>query len=166
MAVRRTGEPAEGYRTGYLKLRSVLHDRASGLPAYPVHIDRLRSALDGRRQLGVLHFELLQMDLVESLYGWQVFDRVVARAARVLETAVGRELPRSTLLSVDGVAGACLVAFLIEQADDQEVTADYLADVAARIGAKLQRALRQRELAGLSPPPDCRVGHALLSLNP
>ena len=30
MASRRPTEPSEGYRTGYLKLRSVLHDRATG----------------------------------------------------------------------------------------------------------------------------------------
>ena len=72
------GSPA-GYRAGYLKLKSVLFDRTTGLPAFPVLFDRLRTLLDERPRLGVLHVEVVDLELVESLYGWQVFDRIVAR---------------------------------------------------------------------------------------
>ena len=61
------------YRTGYLKMRSVLYDRVTGLPALPLMFDRLRTLLDDRRQVGVIHLELVNLDLVESIYGWQVF---------------------------------------------------------------------------------------------
>ena len=74
----------ESYRTNYLKLRSVLHDRVTDLPAFPVLLDALRTGLDERRHLGVLHIEPANLDLVESLYGWQVFDRILEQAATVV----------------------------------------------------------------------------------
>ena len=37
--------PTGEYRTRYLKLRSVLYDRTTGLPAFPAVIDKL-SAID------------------------------------------------------------------------------------------------------------------------
>ena len=53
----RDGQDGTGarYRREYLKLRSALYDRNTGLPAFPVLFDRLRTMLDGRRRIGVLH---------------------------------------------------------------------------------------------------------------
>ena len=91
------------YRTDYLKLRSALYDRTTGLPAFPVLFDRLRTMLDRRRRIGVLHLEVANLGQVESLYGWQVFDRILSRVARELSGAVGEELPGGTLVGVSGV---------------------------------------------------------------
>ena len=57
------------YRARYLKLKSVLHDRATGFPAVPVLLERLRMQLDDRRELGVLHVANVNLAQVESLYG-------------------------------------------------------------------------------------------------
>ena len=59
----------EKYRRGYLKYRSVLFDRNTGLPTFPLLFDTLRAALDQRRQLGVLHVECVNLSMVESLLG-------------------------------------------------------------------------------------------------
>ena len=45
------GEQSD-YRTGYLKMKSVLQDRATGLPAFPLLFDRLRTLLENRKALG------------------------------------------------------------------------------------------------------------------
>ena len=45
-----TERPSTGgidYRTGYLKMRSVLHDRTTGLPTFALQFDRLRTQLKG-----------------------------------------------------------------------------------------------------------------------
>lgn len=158
-----SGQP---YRTRYLKLRSVLHDRNTDLPAFPLLFDRLRTALDGRRGVGVLHVELANLEMVESLYGWQVFDRIVARVARLLREAVGRELPGATLLALNGVAGDRFVLFLPQREDGSEPDGAWLGKVGGKVGRKLERALDSAEFVGLSPKLCARVGHALLLDNP
>ncbi len=157
----------EPYRTRYLKLRSVLHDRNTDLPAFPLLFDRLRTALDARRAVGVLHVELVNLEMVESLYGWQVFDRIVARVARLLREAVGRELPGGTLLTLNGVAGDRFVLFLPQREDGQdEPDGAWLGSVGRAVARKLERALDSAEFVGLSPKLCARVGHALLADNP
>jgi EAL domain-containing protein (putative c-di-GMP-specific phosphodiesterase class I)/GGDEF domain-containing protein len=153
-------------RNEFLKLRSALHDRITGLPAYPLLFDNLRSALDRRRHLGVLHVDVANLDLVESLYGWQVFDRVLARIADVLRRLPGTELPSGALLAVNGVAGDRLVAFVPATASGAEVEPADLARMAAATHARLDQAFDDEEWSGLSPRLVFRVGHALLSEDP
>jgi EAL domain-containing protein (putative c-di-GMP-specific phosphodiesterase class I)/GGDEF domain-containing protein len=161
-----TRDEAPPYRTPYLKLRSVLYDRATGLPAFPVLFDRLRTALDERRSVGVLHLELADLALVESLYGWQVFDGIVARVASTLRDAIGAELPPGALLALSGVAGDRFVTFLPTSHDGGVADAAWLARVAEDLRRRVDRALETEELAGLGPRIRARVGHALLSTSP
>ena len=96
----RPEDTLEHFRNGYLRLKSALHDRTTRLPAYPMLFDELRTLLDARRHLGVVHIEPVNIDLVESLYGWQVFDRTMAQLAAVVQAMPGAELPAGTLLAV------------------------------------------------------------------
>jgi EAL domain-containing protein (putative c-di-GMP-specific phosphodiesterase class I)/GGDEF domain-containing protein len=154
------------YRTGYLKMRSVLHDRTTGLPALPLLFDELRSMLDARRELGVLHVEAANLGLVESLYGWQVFDRIVARMAAVLRGAIGATLPAATRLAVSGVAGDRFVLFVPEQPAGAAADAVYLAGAAEAVRRELEAEFGAEEFAGLNPALRFHAGHALLSQNP
>jgi EAL domain-containing protein (putative c-di-GMP-specific phosphodiesterase class I) len=158
--------PDLDYRTRYLQLKRALYDRATGLPSVPVHFDRLRSMLDARRHLGVVHLEVVDLDMIESIYGWQVFDRVVARIAASLRALVGSFVPDGTLLAVNGVAGDRFVLFLPHGARGRDVDPDELARTAAGVGERVQRELATDEMAGLSPRPWFRAGHALLGINP
>ncbi len=162
-------EPAlldERYRNEFLKLRSALHDRITGLPAYALLFDRLRTALDARRQVGVLHVDVANLDLVESLYGWQTFDRVLARIADVLRSLPGEILPAATSIAVNGVAGDRFVLFVPETASGAEVLPADLSRMGASARQRLEQAFDDEDWAGLSPRLVFRVGHALLSENP
>jgi EAL domain-containing protein (putative c-di-GMP-specific phosphodiesterase class I)/GGDEF domain-containing protein len=166
--VEQDGHRAAGarYRRDYLKLRSALYDRTTGLPAFPVLFDRLRTMLDQRRRIGVLHLEVANLGQVESLYGWQVFDRILSRVARELSGAVGAELPGGTLVGVSGVAGDRFAAFVAERPDGEEVDAAFLGRLARALAQRLDGAFGGAEFAGLSPALGIRTGHALLSINP
>jgi EAL domain-containing protein (putative c-di-GMP-specific phosphodiesterase class I)/GGDEF domain-containing protein len=154
------------YRTGYLKMRSVLQDRVTGLPAYPLLFDRLRTLLEERKAIGVLHVDVADLDMVESLYGWQVFDAVVARAAQVLRASVGDELPASSLIALNGVAGGCFVLFVPERPDGTDVDGAFLSDVGQAMSRRLERAFDDEATAGLNPGLRFRAGHAMLAENP
>lgn len=164
---RTLGKTAAEYRRGYLKYRTVLHDRATGLPAFPVLIDRLRTELDSRRRIGLLHVEIVHLDQVESLYGWQVVDRILRRAADALKATRGNELPEHALAAIDRVAGQGLIVFLLEGADGDEVNAAWLSDHAQVLRGALEQALREEaEFVGVAPRLAVRAGHALLSHDP
>jgi EAL domain-containing protein (putative c-di-GMP-specific phosphodiesterase class I)/GGDEF domain-containing protein len=154
------------YRARYLKMKSVLHDRVTGLAAFPLLFDRLRTLLEERRAIGVLHLEVADLDMVESLYGWQVFDGVVARAAGALRASVGVELPASSMIALNGVAGDRFVLFVPARDDGAEVDGPFLAERGRAIGRKLEQAFDDEAWAGLNPGFRVRVGHALLSQNP
>jgi EAL domain-containing protein (putative c-di-GMP-specific phosphodiesterase class I)/GGDEF domain-containing protein len=166
MTTKNLEESLERFRHEALKLRSVLHDRTTRLPAFPVLFDRLRAFLHDRRRVGVVHVEIANLDLVESLYGWQVFDRILARVSGILKDSIGDRLPTSTLLAINGIAGDRFVAFLPEAERGGEVTSEFLDRVGAGIGVALETAFDNRDFAGLTPKLSFRTGHAFLSEDP
>lgn len=166
MTVRRIPRKPIDYRTGYLKMKSVLQDRVTGLPAYPLLFDRLRALLEERKSIGVLHLDVADLEMVESLYGWQVFDGVVARVAQVLRDSVGGELPATSLIALDGVAGGRFVLFVPERPDGADADAAFLSDVGSAMCRRLEQAFDDDATAGLNPGLEFRAGHALLSQNP
>src|SRR5207249_869047 len=95
----------------HLRLKSALWDRTTGLASFHFHIDELRAFLDNRRQVGLLHVTCGELGLVESIYGWQVLDRVMERAVEVVRGLQGRMLSRRALLAVNGVAGEEILVF-------------------------------------------------------
>jgi len=167
--VTREGEP-EGtgakYRTRYLKLKSVLWDRATGLPAYPVFLDDLRTMLDERRSIGVVRIGAEGLDQVESLYGWQVLDRVRARMAAELPRAGSEPVPEGSLLCVDRVAGEALLIFVPETVEGREIEGYELEALGDAVRERLEEAFARDELAGLNPRLRFHSGHALVSLDP
>jgi EAL domain-containing protein (putative c-di-GMP-specific phosphodiesterase class I)/GGDEF domain-containing protein len=153
-------------RREYLRLHRALHDRITGLPAFPLRIDAVRAMLDEQRQVGVLHVEVGNLARVESLYGWQVFDRVLAHVAEVLREAVGAELPPETLLATGGLGGDRFVAFVPHRGGGDEVDSAWLAECARGVAVRLERAFDTEGFAGLNPRLEFRTGHALLGLDP
>jgi len=149
-----------------LKLRSALYDRTTGLPTYALLFDRLRDELERRRHVGVVHVEIANLELVESLYGWQVFDRILERLSRALREAIGKALPRETLLGINGVAGDRFVAFILRNDAGRDADHGYLAKVDADLRATLEAAVDGEDFVGLSPRLSFRTGYALLSEDP
>ncbi|MCP3982360.1 MAG: GGDEF domain-containing protein [bacterium] len=156
---------AESYRTRYLALRSVLHDRNTGLDTFPMLLDRLRAQLDQRRRLGVLHLEIEQLEVVESLYGWQELDRILRHVAEVLRVW-SDELPDGSSVALDAVAGERFGVFVPEQPRGEEVDGTYLSGLRRELRDRLAEVFSGDAFASLSPTLDFRVGHAFLSLNP
>jgi EAL domain-containing protein (putative c-di-GMP-specific phosphodiesterase class I)/GGDEF domain-containing protein len=166
MDAERHDDALEHFRNGYLRLRSALHDRTTRFPSYPLLFDELRTLLDTRRHLGVVHVEPVNIDLVESLYGWQVFDRTMAQLAEVVAAMPGAELPTGTLLAVGGVPADRFVAFIPDAVPGRPLTHEDLAATAAAVKLRLAAALDEAPLAELAPRLGVRVGHAFLSEDP
>jgi len=162
----RPEDALEHFRNGYLKLRRALHDRNTRFPAYPMLLDELRTLLDARRHLGVIHIEPANIGLVESLYGWQVFDRTMAQLADVVKSLAGAELPAASLLAVGDVPADRFVAFVPDDEAGRLLTHDELAGMAASVKLRFEAALHDEPFSGLAPRLVVKVGHAFLSEDP
>jgi EAL domain-containing protein (putative c-di-GMP-specific phosphodiesterase class I)/GGDEF domain-containing protein len=160
------GDTTETRRWHYLKLRSVLYDRVTALPTFPVLIDDLRAWLESRRAIGVIHVEAENLDVVESLYGWQVFDRILERVAGVLDRGVAGLCGTPVALGLNGVAGDRFAVFVACREDGSEVDARYLASVCDTLRDRLEEAFSGEDFAGLNPRLEFRLGHALLAHDP
>lgn len=154
------------YRRGFLKYRSALHDRVTDLPVVAALVDRLRTELDVRRRLGVVTVETVHLDTVESLYGWQVVDRVLERLSFVLREAIGAELPAESALALNRRAGDRFVAFVFQRPDGDDVDPAFLAEAAQRLSRRLERARDEEAFRGLNPALEFRCGHATLAPDP
>ena len=166
MDPRQPEDALEHFRNGYLKLRSALHDRTTSFPAYPMLFDELRALLDARRHVGVVHIEPSNIDLVESLYGWQAFDRTMEQLASIVKTMPGVELPAGSLLAVGGVPADRFVAFVPEVEPGRLLTHDELAAVVAAVKGRLDAALNEEPFGTLSPRLVVKIGHAFLAEDP
>ena len=168
MAADRGAPPAgsHGYRTQYLKLRSVLFDRPTGFPAFPLLIDELRELLEAGRAVAVIHIDIENGPQVESLYGWQVFDRLREAFAGTLRGTRGVELPDDSLLALTAVAASSFLIFVPAGPQDGGFEDTRIRDWCAAVRSALQEVLAQDRFAGLGPRLEVRTGHALLSLDP
>jgi EAL domain-containing protein (putative c-di-GMP-specific phosphodiesterase class I) len=110
--------------------------------------------------------EPLNLDLVESLYGWQVFDRTMAQLAAIVKEMPGAELPRGSVVAVGGVPADRFVAFVPEDASGRPLTRASLAEIAVAVKVRLAASLDEGPLGELAPRLGLRVGHALLSEDP
>ncbi len=158
--------PSERRRADDQRQRSLFEDRVTGLPVLAVVLDEVRTMLDSRRQVGVLHVEVSDLRLVESLYGWQVFDRIMALAATALVAAVGKALPAGTRVAIDAIAGARLLAFVPCGDHGTEVDAQLLTRLSRQTRSWTEQAFEGGEFDGLSPEIRVQVGHALLAMTP
>lgn len=166
MSEEREGEALERYRNAYLELRGALHDRTTDLPAYPLLAGTLRTWLDTRRHVGVVHVEAANLVLVESIYGWQVFDRILARMAAAMRACLGAELPADTRLAIDAVPAERLVAFVPSDHQGRDIDPVALSRFAADVKARLEETFDDEDFGSLSPQLAFRVGYAILSDNP
>lgn len=157
---------ADELRTKYLQLRSVVHDPITDLATWPVLVAEVTTMLDDRRQVGVLHVEVADLDVIESIYGWQVLDGLLADIASDLRESIGSDLPRETRWSLNRVGGDRFVAFVPCTEEGAEVDAAYLSGLGRVLGDRLDAVFASERYRGLGPRLRVLCGHTLLSENP
>ncbi len=161
----------EKYRSAYYKLRSVLHDRRANLPAFPAVLDQVRSLLDQRTTIGVVHLGIEDLAALESIYGWQVHDEVLAHAAAHVRALAAVSLHPDTIVTLNRVAGEAIVLFVPATLDGRPLDGTELAALTGRLESGLRQAFTPSVLAEdgldtLNPPVRIHSGHSFLGLNP
>jgi len=160
----RSPEDERRLRTRYLRLKSALYDRITGLYSYHLHLEHLQMECEARR-LGVIVLEFPTLARLETAHGWEMGDRFLSGVGALLGAARGRLLPESSLLSLDGVYGDSFLIFVPEVADGHPDSGG-LETLTGTLSRHLRSRLEQADWGPGPPALDFSLGHAAVSANP
>jgi EAL domain-containing protein (putative c-di-GMP-specific phosphodiesterase class I) len=122
--------------------------------------------LTERHRIGVVWVELGDRRIVESIYGWQAYDELVAKAARAVAAATDELVGGEAVVAVAGVHADAFTVFVPFGSGGRELTAASLAELAERLHDGLEQRLdddaRERSPTG----GGTRIGASLLVDNP
>ena len=153
-------------RVEYLKMKSALIDKNTGLSSFHLYFDEVRSLLDRRRYIGIVHLEISNLNIVESLYGWQVFEQILKKVSAQLNALRGKTFSEKTILAMNGAYGDKFVLFIPETLDGQEITPESLLDLTDRMSEKLSGEFSSTEYATMAARLGFNMGCSILQESP
>lgn len=153
-------------RLAFLRLRAALRDPNTGLFSYPYHFDAIRMLLADRPRIGVLWVGLGDRQLVETVYGWETYDRLLAAAADALQDAAGSVLDERSVVTMARVHADAFAVFTPGAPGATSIDAPALDLLAARIESVLLDAIGDLMPHGGMSRRETAVGAALLSDHP
>src|SRR4029453_14524232 len=97
-------------QTECLRSKSSLFDPNTELQSVAAMIETVRAIFQRTRSVGVVHIEIDPLARVETVYGWQVLDALLPRAAGQLNSLKGTILPAEALICQTGI---CAERFVV-----------------------------------------------------
>ncbi len=98
-------------RAEWLRLRSRLYDKATGLPTLPAVLEDVRRLTENGKDVGVVYLGVDQSAHLEEIYGWQLYDRMLSAVAAALERERGAGLAGEDILALRGIRGDEILLF-------------------------------------------------------
>jgi|CXWL01.1.fsa_nt_gi EAL domain-containing protein (putative c-di-GMP-specific phosphodiesterase class I) len=92
-------------RAENLKLRGCLFDPTTLLPSLPAVIDDIRRRIEAGERVALIYLDLSAEEVLEEVYGWETFDRVLAQVAALLIAFRDKHLTQADSLSLLSVRG-------------------------------------------------------------
>jgi EAL domain-containing protein (putative c-di-GMP-specific phosphodiesterase class I) len=153
-------------RTAYLRLRAALRDPNTELYHYTLALDEVRGMFVARTRVAVLWISLGERRVIETVYGWQIYDQLLGSVARWLDSEKGRLFPPSALIAHAGVHGDAFVVFVAGDRDGGEFDLETLQQLVRQLEPRLEAASQLDGTAGSLGQGRARIGAALLTDNP
>ncbi len=166
MARAKTKEEASIMKREFLKMKSALFDKNTDLPSFLMLHDEIKSFLSRRRQIGIIHVEIGNFAIVESMYGWQVFEKIMNKVSIRLKNMKGKILPRTSLLSINGAHGDRFIIFLPETSEGEETSPEYLLDMIDKISSYLSKEFLSEEYLAMAAKLSFNIGCSILKESP
>lgn len=104
-------------REDWLQLRECLFDHGTRLPCLAAIMEEVRLRQDDGFTLGFIYLDPSDGGQLEKIYGWQVYDQLVAEVAQEVEAYHRRHLTETSRLAVSGVRGDELVLIVEVEAE-------------------------------------------------
>lgn len=160
------GKPRPETSTEALRLKAALYDPNTKLYTISAVMETVRSFFHRSRVVGLIHCELDPKSKLESIYGWQVLDGVLASVSAVLRGARGRELPDETVICQTGVSHDRFVLFIPQPRPRQSGKAVGLDESCALLGELIARRFEGEEYRTMTPGPIFNLGAITLTEHP
>jgi EAL domain-containing protein (putative c-di-GMP-specific phosphodiesterase class I)/GGDEF domain-containing protein len=152
-------------RAEWLQLRGFLFDPNTGLPALPAVVEDVRRRVEDGEPMGLIYLDLSSGERLESICGWQTYDRLLKQVTVTLLEFRDRALTPRDAVALTAVRGDEFLVF-IGPRPNQALDERRLARLRDRIAGELEGRLRaelDREIPqGLS----ISFGSALVRTDP
>ncbi|MBU3981246.1 MAG: GGDEF domain-containing protein, partial [Proteobacteria bacterium] len=86
-------------------LEELLYDRVTGLPTIPLLLKDIEEILQNNNQVGLLCVDVVKYSRIEEIYGFKIFDKVMAMVADILNSLVGGALRGADIISQLMISG-------------------------------------------------------------
>jgi EAL domain-containing protein (putative c-di-GMP-specific phosphodiesterase class I) len=99
-------------RAENLKLRGYLYDPTTLLPALPAVLDDVRRRAEAGERMAVVYLDLSSEEVLEEVYGWETYDRVLDQVSHLLLEFRDHHLTARDPVALLGVRGDEFLLFL------------------------------------------------------
>ncbi|MEW5805889.1 MAG: EAL domain-containing protein [Acidobacteriota bacterium] len=153
-------------KINYLKMKSALVDRNTGLPSFHICFDDIRSFMEHRRYVGVIHIEISNIYLVESLYGWQSFEKILKKISERLNELRGKVFSEKSILTMNAAYGDKFILFVSETLEGEDITPENLLDLTDKLTDSLSGEFLSEEYATMAARLGFNLGCSILQESP
>ncbi len=159
-------DEAAQLKLDYLKMKSALVDKNTDLSSFHLYFDEVRTFLDKKRFVGIIHLEISNLTIIESLYGWQIFERILKKVSKRLQELKGKIFSDKSIIAMNGAYGDRFVLLLPETNDGLEITPEYLLDLTERIQTGLSGEFSSDEYTSMAARLGFNLGCATIQESP
>src|SRR5262245_55478672 len=126
-------------RTELLRLKGAVYDPNTDLHAAAATMEAVRALFHRSRTVGLLHVEIDPLARVETVYGWQVLDRILKAVSAELRWLRETHLPQETVISQRGIYGDRFLVFIPLTRNDRGSQAGLVPDSSRILNEQLAR---------------------------
>ena len=152
-------------RAEWLKLRGYLFDPNTGLPALPAVIEDVRRRIEGGESIGLIYVDLSSGERLESICGWQTYDRLLKLVTVCLLEFRDRALTPLDSVALTAVRSDEFLVFLGPRFD-QPLEERRLTRLRERLAEDLNARLRAEMAMELPQGISLASGSALVATEP
>ena len=156
----------ESLRTEYLRLRGALYDPNTDLQSSAAVLEAARAFLHRAPAVGVLSVEVDPLGRVETVYGWQVLDRLLQLVATEVRGLIGTSLSPDSIISQSGIYAGHMVVFCPLPPREATGGGHVLALASRRLRERLEDRFAAPDYRSMTPRPGVHIGSAVLTEHP
>jgi EAL domain-containing protein (putative c-di-GMP-specific phosphodiesterase class I)/GGDEF domain-containing protein len=143
-------------------LKKLLFDPVTGLPTTPLLFPRISQLLEDRGEVSLLYVDVVRYSRIEEIYGWQVFDEVMRKVARVLDETAGEVLRDADVIAELMISGNAFVVVLSPPRTKTHIDPNSRMALARRVEGAIRQKLEQHMEPAIYKKFGCYVGAATI----
>ncbi|HAF08317.1 MAG: Diguanylate cyclase/phosphodiesterase [candidate division TA06 bacterium 32_111] len=150
--------------TEWLRFKSCLYDMNTGLPVLPLVIEDIRKLSDDYGKVVVIYIDITKD--IESLYGWQMYDKLIRQTVNSISFLKKEILPENTIITLTGVRSGEILLFLSTDKNGNILSNDEVEMMEKRIKSKIENELPGWEPNYIFATKVFRIGYSFFTKSP